>query len=303
MGGRTRRSRSDLRPPMALLAYAGRGAYRPDRQCRRRAEARTGFAPAHRQRLERRRARPDGAVALQLPVPVLCRRRAALLPALPALGRRLSRRAVQYRLLCTADADDGAGDGFRAGRVRSQLRRRSSLSHPSRPGRRAAEAEPASAFPHGDQSGRPFAVRFRLRGFQAGRLRPAPGHQRQGGGVSLERRLPAGPVVALVVAMGENRAIGRGGDLPWHLRSDMRYFREITMGKPVIMGRRTFRSLPRVLDGRRDIVLTRDRGFVAPDAVMAHSLEEGLAAALASAKRTGAEEIMIIGGEDVFREV
>ena len=121
--------------------------------------------------------------------------------------------------------------------------------------------------------------------------------------MSLERRPPAGPVIALVVAMGENRAIGRGGDLPWHLRSDMRYFREITMGKPVIMGRRTFRSLPRVLDGRLNIVLTRDRGFVAPDAVMAHSLEEGLAAALASAKRTGAEEIMIIGGEDVFREV
>ena len=67
--------------------------------------------------------------------------------------------------------------------------------------------------------------------------------------------------------MAENGAIGRGGDLPWHLRSDMRYFRKITMGKPVIMGRRTFKSLPRVLDGRLNIVLTRDRGFVAPDAV------------------------------------
>lgn len=111
------------------------------------------------------------------------------------------------------------------------------------------------------------------------------------------------PVIALVVAMGENRAIGRGGDLPWHLRSDMRYFRKITMGKPVIMGRRTFKSLPRVLDGRLNIVLTRDRGFVAPDAVMAYSLEEGLAAARDSAGRTGAGEIMVIGGEDVFREV
>ncbi len=121
--------------------------------------------------------------------------------------------------------------------------------------------------------------------------------------MSLKRRAPAEPIIALVVAMAENGAIGRGGDLPWHLRSDMRYFREITMGKPVIMGRRTFKSLPRVLDGRLNIVLTRDRGFVAPDAVMAHSLEEGLDAARASAKRTGAEEIMIIGGEDVFREV
>ncbi|MGH6864601.1 MAG: dihydrofolate reductase [Methyloceanibacter sp.] len=111
------------------------------------------------------------------------------------------------------------------------------------------------------------------------------------------------PVIALVVAMGENRAIGKGGSLPWHLRSDMHYFRKITMGKPVLMGRRTFKSLPRVLDGRLNVVLTRDRGFVAADAVMAYSLEEGLAAARASAARTGAGEIMVIGGEDVFREV
>ena len=121
--------------------------------------------------------------------------------------------------------------------------------------------------------------------------------------MSLKQRAPAEPMIALVVAMGENRAIGRGGDLPWHLRSDMRYFRELTMGKPVLMGRRTFKSLPRVLDGRLNIVLTRDRGFVAPDAVVAYSLEEGLTAARASAKRTGVAEIMIIGGEDVFREV
>ena len=92
-----------------------------------------------------------------------------------------------------------------------------------------------------------------------------------------EETLPQEPVIALVVAMAENRAIGHGGDLPWRLHSDMRYFRKITMGKPVIMGRRTFKSLPRVLDGRLNIVLSRDRGFVAPSAVMAHSLEEGLA--------------------------
>jgi dihydrofolate reductase len=111
------------------------------------------------------------------------------------------------------------------------------------------------------------------------------------------------PVIALVVAIGENGAIGRGGELPWRLSSDMRYFRKVTMGKPVIMGRRTFKSLPRVLDGRLNVVLTRDRGFVAPDAIMAHSLKEGLSAARASAERTGADEIMVIGGEDVFREV
>lgn len=121
--------------------------------------------------------------------------------------------------------------------------------------------------------------------------------------MSLKQGAAAQPIIALVVAMGENRAIGRGGDLPWRISSDMRYFRRITMGKPVLMGRRTFKSLPRVLDGRVNVVLTRDRGFVAPGAVMAHSLEEGLAAARASAERTGAAEIMVIGGEDVFREV
>jgi dihydrofolate reductase len=121
--------------------------------------------------------------------------------------------------------------------------------------------------------------------------------------VTAKQQAAREPVIALVVAMGENRAIGRGGDLPWRLSSDMRYFRKITMGKPIIMGRLTFKSLPRVLDGRLNIVLTRDRGFVAPSAVMAYSLEEGLEAARASAARTGANEIMIIGGEDVFREV
>ncbi|HJY05324.1 MAG TPA: dihydrofolate reductase, partial [Bryobacteraceae bacterium] len=68
--------------------------------------------------------------------------------------------------------------------------------------------------------------------------------------MSLEKGPGERPVIALVVAIGENGAIGRGGDLPWRLSSDMRYFRKITMGKPVIMGRRTFKSLPRVLDGR-----------------------------------------------------
>jgi dihydrofolate reductase len=114
---------------------------------------------------------------------------------------------------------------------------------------------------------------------------------------------PAPPVVALVVAIAENGAIGKGGDLPWRLSSDLRYFRKVTMGKPVIMGRRTFKSLPRVLDGRLNIVLSRDRGFVADGVVMAHSLEQALDVARASAARTGADEIMVIGGEDVFRAV
>jgi dihydrofolate reductase len=110
----------------------------------------------------------------------------------------------------------------------------------------------------------------------------------------------AEPIIALVVAMGENRAIGRGGGLPWHLHSDMRYFRKITMGKPIIMGRLTCMSLPRVLDGRLNIVLTRNAAFEAPGAVMAYNLEEALDVARREAKRTGVDEIMVIGGADVF---
>lgn len=113
----------------------------------------------------------------------------------------------------------------------------------------------------------------------------------------------AEPIIALVVAMGENRAIGRGGDLPWRLSSDMRYFRKITMGKPIIMGRLTLGSLPRVLDGRLNIVLTRNAAFEASGAVMAYNLDEALDVARREARRTGTDEIMVIGGADVFSAI
>jgi dihydrofolate reductase len=111
----------------------------------------------------------------------------------------------------------------------------------------------------------------------------------------------AEPIIALVVAMGDNGAIGKGGDLPWRLSSDMRYFRKVTMGKPILMGRRTFDSLPRVLDGRLNIVLTRDKVFAAPGAVVSHDVEDALDVARREAQRTGAGEIMVIGGADLFR--
>jgi dihydrofolate reductase len=111
------------------------------------------------------------------------------------------------------------------------------------------------------------------------------------------------PIIALVVAMGRNRAIGKGGGLPWRLSSDMRYFRKVTMGKPIVMGRRTFSSLPRVLDGRLNIVLTRNPSFEAPGVVVADNLEQALDVARREARRTGVDEIMVIGGEEIFREV
>jgi dihydrofolate reductase len=121
--------------------------------------------------------------------------------------------------------------------------------------------------------------------------------------VSNGRLKASEPIIALVVAKAENGAIGRGGNLPWHLRSDMRYFRSITMGKPIVMGRLTFASLGRVLDGRLNIVLTRNAAFEAPGAIMAYNLEEALDVARKEAAKTGVDEIMIIGGEDVFRAV
>ena len=111
------------------------------------------------------------------------------------------------------------------------------------------------------------------------------------------------PVIALMVAIGENGAIGRGGDLPWHLSTDLRYFRKVTLGKPIIMGRLTFESFGRPLDGRLNIVLTRNAAFAAPGTVPAYSLDEALDVARKEAKKTGAGEIMIVGGDDVFREV
>ena len=124
VGGRARRARPGLRPAMALVAGARRRHDRSDRQCGARHPPQSGFAPPHRHRLEPGRRRQDGAAAVPLPVSVLRGERTALVPALSALGRRLYRRAVQYRVLCAADLDDGAGDRPRARRVRPDGRRR-----------------------------------------------------------------------------------------------------------------------------------------------------------------------------------
>ncbi|BAQ17059.1 dihydrofolate reductase [Methyloceanibacter caenitepidi] len=111
------------------------------------------------------------------------------------------------------------------------------------------------------------------------------------------------PAIALVVAMGENRAIGLNGGLPWHLRSDMKFFRSVTMGKPVVMGRLTFESLPRVLDGRLNIVMTRNGSVTAPGVVVVRDLAAALDEARRWAAKEGADEIAVIGGEAVFAEV
>jgi dihydrofolate reductase len=106
--------------------------------------------------------------------------------------------------------------------------------------------------------------------------------------------------IVLVAAIGENNVIGRNGQLPWRLKSDLQHFRRLTLNKPVVMGRRTFESIGKLLKDRTNIVVTRDLSRAAPGAVLATSIEAALAYAHDDAKRRGVDEIMVIGGNDVF---
>jgi len=104
--------------------------------------------------------------------------------------------------------------------------------------------------------------------------------------------------IALVLAMADNGVIGARGALPWRIADDLRRFKAITMGKPIVMGRKTWDSLPKKpLPGRTNIVITRDRAFRADGAVVVHSLEE----AIARAQSEQPEEIMIVGGAEIYR--
>jgi len=109
------------------------------------------------------------------------------------------------------------------------------------------------------------------------------------------------PSLVLVVAVAENGVIGRDGGLPWRLKSDMQHFRRTTMGKPVVMGRKTYASLSRKpLPGRTNIVVSRDPSFVAPGVLVAPNVEFALTAARGDALRRSADAIMVIGGADIF---
>lgn len=103
------------------------------------------------------------------------------------------------------------------------------------------------------------------------------------------------PPITLVVARAQNGVIGRGGKLPWHISADLKRFKALTMGSAMVMGRKTFESLPGLLPGRRHIVITRDRAWRAEGGEVAHSVEEALALA-------GGGRISVIGGAEIFRE-
>lgn len=104
--------------------------------------------------------------------------------------------------------------------------------------------------------------------------------------------------LSLIVAMSENRVIGVANDLPWHLPADLKYFKAQTLGKPIIMGRKTYESIGRPLPGRRNIVVTRTHDWAAQGVEAASSLEQ----AILLAEAGGAPEVMITGGAQIYAQ-
>jgi dihydrofolate reductase len=106
--------------------------------------------------------------------------------------------------------------------------------------------------------------------------------------------------IVLIVAAAENGVIGRGNDIPWRLKADQQRFKAITIGKPIVMGRKTFVSLRRPLPGRTNIVVTRDPNFAATGAVVTRSVADALAVAKGDALRRSVTEIAVIGGAEIY---
>ncbi len=107
--------------------------------------------------------------------------------------------------------------------------------------------------------------------------------------------------LSLIVAMSRNGVIGIDNQLPWHLPEDLKYFKSVTMGKPIIMGRKTYDSIGRPLPGRTNIVITRDPSWQAEGVSVAQTLEAALSLGQVACNAAGADEIMVIGGEQIYR--
>jgi len=110
--------------------------------------------------------------------------------------------------------------------------------------------------------------------------------------------------IAMMMAMDKNRLIGKEGGMPWHVPGEMAYFKRVTMGKPVIMGRKTFESMRKPLSGRTNIVVTRNKQWAADGAVVVYDLNTALqtAKAICQAEATRADEMFIIGGAGLCRD-
>ena len=110
------------------------------------------------------------------------------------------------------------------------------------------------------------------------------------------------PEIILVAAVADNGVIGQQGRLPWRLKSDMAHFRAVTMGKPVVMGRKTYISIGTPLKGRTNIVVSRERTFAVPGVLVATSVNAALEAARGDALRRSANAIAVIGGADLYAQ-
>jgi len=108
--------------------------------------------------------------------------------------------------------------------------------------------------------------------------------------------------LALIVAQGRNRVIGNENRLPWYLPEDLRYFKQVTLGKPIIMGRKTYESIGKPLPGRTNIVITRDPDWFADGVKLSASLEEAVEIAEAQALVDGGDEAVIIGGAQIYAQ-
>jgi dihydrofolate reductase len=106
---------------------------------------------------------------------------------------------------------------------------------------------------------------------------------------------PERPLISLIVAMAQNGVIGRDNALPWRLPEDLKRFKEFTLGKPILMGRRTFEAIGRPLPGRANLVLTRDRDWRSPGVIPVHSVEEALL------QTRTCDELVVIGGAEIYR--
>lgn len=109
-------------------------------------------------------------------------------------------------------------------------------------------------------------------------------------------------IISQIVAMAEGGVIGRDNGLPWRLSTDLKRFKALTIGRPVVMGRKCYESIGKPLPGRANIVVTRNAAFAPEGVIVVHSLDEALLRAGTEARRLGVDEICIIGGGEIYRQ-
>ncbi|MBO6826598.1 MAG: dihydrofolate reductase [Sneathiella sp.] len=107
--------------------------------------------------------------------------------------------------------------------------------------------------------------------------------------------------ISAILAASENNIIGAENDMPWHIPNDLKWFKQNTLNKPMIMGRKTFQSLPGLLSKRTSIILTRDPNFAVEGAIIAHNVDQAIALATEDCDLRRADEIMIVGGGEIYR--